>query len=74
MYDTQRLSNTPTVLSGSNSYPWDPNVPLLCVDSRDLASKGLSLRLCSQANTLNGIKLSNEINPQDENSIGVYPN
>lgn len=67
----------PTLLLCSLDQIHTPGIqmcPLLCVDSRDLASKGLSLRLCSQANTLNGIKLSNEINPQDENSIGIYPN
>lgn len=48
--------------------------PLLCVNSKDLAFKGLSLRLCSQASTLSGIKLSCEINPRAKNSIWIYPN
>lgn len=51
-----------------------PTCPLLCGNSKDLAFKGLSLRLHSQASTLNGIQLSCDINPQDENSICIYLN
>lgn len=53
------------ISSVTQMYPW------LCVNSKDLAFKGFTLKTQLPANSLNGIKLSCEINPQDKNSIWI---